>query len=419
MSRSLPSALPLGLKAAVLGALALASCPEPYKPPTNTDEGPVNDKDGDGFSIADGDCDDEDDRFYPGANDIVGDDKDQNCDGLDGLDADLDGHASTGSGGDDCNDDDIAIYGGAPEVGWDGIDQDCDMEDRYDFLEVSGGRFHTCALDSTGTIRCWGGDARGQTSFRPLDADWKHVTSGEEFSCAVHEDGRACCWGSDEFRQIQDNPGGAQCADPSQAIPGDWDQISAGHEFACALNRQGYATCWGQDEHGQVSEAPTGVELQAIAAGGTHACAITASDGRILCWGRNDQGGPVDYVPQNSFDINYTRIVSGADYSCAIRQDQGLRCWGHNDVGQTSAPSDAGPYSLLAATDRTTCGILEAQTLSCWGLNNQYQVTDAPDNVSVHWVGLGFNHGCAIRNDNDHVICWGQNVDGQATPPWP
>ncbi len=48
-----------------------------------------------------------------GGSDTVGDDIDQNCDDVDGVDGDGDGHASVASGGDDCDDDDDGFVSNA------------------------------------------------------------------------------------------------------------------------------------------------------------------------------------------------------------------------------------------------------------------------------------------------------------------
>ena len=61
--------------------------------------------------------------------DSVGDGLDQNCDGIDGVDADQDGYASQESGGTDCDDFNNTIYPGAEEIEGDGVDQDCDGTD--------------------------------------------------------------------------------------------------------------------------------------------------------------------------------------------------------------------------------------------------------------------------------------------------
>ena len=84
------------------------------------------DADGDGFSSVDGDCDDADAAVNPAAGDVAVDGVDQNCDGLDGPDADGDGHVDAAAGGDDCDDTDATVYAGGDEVWGDGIDQDCD-----------------------------------------------------------------------------------------------------------------------------------------------------------------------------------------------------------------------------------------------------------------------------------------------------
>jgi Putative metal-binding motif len=45
-----------------------------------TDSGEYGDNDGDGYSVADGDCDDSDNTIYPGAEETAGDGIDSNCD---------------------------------------------------------------------------------------------------------------------------------------------------------------------------------------------------------------------------------------------------------------------------------------------------------------------------------------------------
>ena len=109
------------------------------------------DSDGDGFTLAQGDCDDgpTGSGVSPGAKEVWYDGVDQNCDGNDG-DQDGDGEPASEAGGLDCWDDPtftpdefVALNGltqpeaadvlpGASEVWYDGVDQDCDGADDFD-----------------------------------------------------------------------------------------------------------------------------------------------------------------------------------------------------------------------------------------------------------------------------------------------
>jgi len=95
-----------------------------------------NDRDGDGFSPSEGDCDDTDPNVYPGAIEIPDDGIDQNCDGSDDIE-DKDGDGYTNAGG-DCNDNDPNIHPGAREIPNDGIDQDCDGKDSVITTDTLG-----------------------------------------------------------------------------------------------------------------------------------------------------------------------------------------------------------------------------------------------------------------------------------------
>ena len=100
-----------------------------------------DDADGDGFaSVASAgqDCDDADPAINPAAADTVGDGIDQNCDGVDGDDADGDGFASVASAGDDCDDADPAVYPHATEIPGDGQDDNCDGLDLCEDLNCDG-----------------------------------------------------------------------------------------------------------------------------------------------------------------------------------------------------------------------------------------------------------------------------------------
>ncbi len=118
---------------------------------TGDDDDSTADIDNDGYSPAQGDCDDQDYTVHPGAEETCNN-KDDDCDGevdndpTDGddyyTDGDGDGYGSNSStitacskpagyvdDGGDCDDSDSLIHPGATETSWDGVDQDCDGED--------------------------------------------------------------------------------------------------------------------------------------------------------------------------------------------------------------------------------------------------------------------------------------------------
>ena len=77
----------------------------------------LSDQDGDGYAPENQgglDCNDLNVALTPSSTDIVGDNIDQNCDGIDGTDMDEDGFASKPSGGNDCDDFDSTMTNNCP-----------------------------------------------------------------------------------------------------------------------------------------------------------------------------------------------------------------------------------------------------------------------------------------------------------------
>jgi hypothetical protein len=131
---------------------------------------------GDGQSTRSDDCDDDDPDTYPGATEVVGDGKDQSCDGTEICYQDRDdddfrtalttvtstiscigsGLALAATPDGDCDDDDPLTYPGATEIVADGKDQSCDGTEIC-YQDLDGDGWRTTLTTTTTTISCVGG----------------------------------------------------------------------------------------------------------------------------------------------------------------------------------------------------------------------------------------------------------------------
>ena len=120
------------------GGKAQDSVVEEDAQPVDAFVDPNVDEDGDGYTPAQGDCDDSDPDVYPGATLVCGDGKDNNCNGfIDDAEPDVDGDGYPPCrNGEvyDCDENDPNVHPGMNEIPGDGIDNNCDgiVDGDYD-----------------------------------------------------------------------------------------------------------------------------------------------------------------------------------------------------------------------------------------------------------------------------------------------
>ena len=103
-------------------------------------------------------------------------------------------------------------------------------------LQIDAGRYHTCGIDVTNALHCWGvsdegSDDYGQVSKVPVNGSWSQVSAGSMHSCAIDMDGVVHCWGSEGQSKVDDIP------------EETFVWISAGHHNTCGVNESGVVFC--------------------------------------------------------------------------------------------------------------------------------------------------------------------------------
>ena len=241
--------------------------------------------------------------------------------------------------------------------------------------------------------------------------------------------------------------------------------VSVGDVHACALLSDGKIMCWGYNSDGELGVGVSGgstvspigpVNLgsgrtaKAVACGRHHTCAILDDD-TLKCWGVNNNGqlGIGDNTDRNAPEATAVNLGSGrtakavsagSDHTCAILDDDTLKCWGSSGFGQLGYGYNSNPNTpktdpVNLGSGRTaksvacghlhTCAILDDDTLKCWGSNYNGQLgigstTDlhSPSSAvnlgtSAVSVSVGTHKSSCASLANGGVKCWGSNAEGQ------
>jgi alpha-tubulin suppressor-like RCC1 family protein len=289
---------------------------------------------------------------------------------------------------------------------------------------LTAGNSHACAIKVGGAVFCWGNNVEGQLgngtggghvpraagsfSFTPVAVtgltDAIAISAGAAHTCAIRRTGlTVVCWGSDSEGQLgRGRSGGTQIVNVTTpvAVSGLTNVISlaTGGDHSCAVVQGGQTFCWGANSFGQLGDnslvrktAPQALTLanaSSIVAGQSHTCAIVGATQTIQCWGDNRYGqlgnssaGAGSLVPvtvSGSLATQNRALASSMAYSCALRNDGTVACWGDDRA-------TFGTAATIVVEPTAIAGVTNANA-----------------------VAAGTGHGCALQTWGD-VLCWGSN----------
>jgi alpha-tubulin suppressor-like RCC1 family protein len=276
---------------------------------------------------------------------------------------------------------------------------------------------HTCALDRSGAMFCWGLGPYLRSETEPMTVEPTPVKLpiGPATKMAVtrylFEEGVACglvdggilCWGTNTDGEIAvPDPS----ADPTAPFPPQVIAIPDGAPIkslvlgkaAFVLCEDGTVVSWGSSPPlGRVSSLypdpyPRPIPLEGISSidvASDNACAV--AEGIAYCWGRrHDRKGPPleralpEEMPMPEPVVQIATATSLNDYperGCAVGLSGALYCWGANERGQVGDGTKnnaitpvkvvglPGPVAQVRTTWTSTCAILTSGKVVCWGDN--------------------------------------------------
>ncbi|WP_018588323.1 RCC1 domain-containing protein [Salinispora arenicola] len=236
---------------------------------------------------------------------------------------------------------------------------------------IAVGTFHTLALTSTGALLAWGGNGFGElgdgtTTARnepvpvnvPAGTTITAIAGGRGHSLALTSTGTVLAWGKNNEGQLGDGTNANSTTPVDVDLPPGTTvtAIAGGGSNSFALTSAGTVLAWGLNSSGQVGDGtttdrstpvdvdlPPGTTVTAIAGGEGHSVALTSA-GTVLAWGLNSSGQLGDGTTTDSttpVDVNLppdttiTAITAhDGSHSLALTSTGTILAWGSNSSGE-------------------------------------------------------------------------------------
>jgi hypothetical protein len=294
-------------------------------------------------------------------------------------------------------------------------------EGMFVAVEVADG--YACALGTDSHAVCWGllpsrclGCPSPDISLQTPTTPFASISLSGDGACGIRMDGFMECWGDataldGQYVEVAGDcglrrDGSFTCAEGRP--PGDWvfTAVDVSFRTACALRANRTLVCWksvwerGQRDNFDEYEGA----FRSISVGG-QTCALS-TDGAPSYWSESED--------QPSFEESLLAVAVGTRHTCAIRGNCTLTCGADLDDEHGAAIPPGGGFTAIACGEDFSCGIRDDGTLACWGLDDADQ-SSPPSGVFVA-VAAGYRHACGIRTDGA-LTCWGEDIKGSASPP--
>ena len=221
-------------------------------------------------------------------------------------------------------------------------------------VSLALGNAHTCILNSTGDVSCWGRNESGELGTGGVTSTYNPID--------------ACLGGS---------------TSPCSSASNDLVQIAHGHSHVCAVTTSGTVKCWGANAAGQLGDGsrasrgypvevcasgygqacPKLTGIRKVAVGYSHTCAIVDATGGVLCWGANGTGE----LGRGRTDLAWSPLPAAVCLSGTDRDGSCAPLEGAVDLslgGQSSTPD---PHDFA-------CAAMDTGEVFCWGSNSAGQL---------------------------------------------